>query len=338
MININKHNMKDNRIQTFTNLDLLVSEKRFSEEVKQDFIDDSFIDQVEWAMIMIQSKMKQMFHADHIREVKMSSFDKSYLIASGVDEVASPLIFFKGFDSLQATPNMFPNLNFKIMTIGGKSDDSIVYLSKTKELSLVERRGLYVPKRYAIDYSFAFFNQKTESFYADREGFSVNDKFFHKDILTDGEKITDLISPISLKPGYRTFEPITWYSEDLIDLKTRNINMSYQIALTMFYEWSLYIKEYNNIGIIIPISPAILSEIYNTSMLNFEDRKRMLHFVREHYRRKPMSEDNDYSIYVQKYLRGEYKFNYRGFSAEIIPPKYDLNRINTRKKFIDPYK
>jgi hypothetical protein len=61
----------------------------------------------------------------------------------------------------------------------------------------------------------------------------------------------------------------------------------------------------------------------------------MLHFVREHYRRKIANTNEDYSIFVNKYLRGEHKFDYRNFYAEIIPPKYDLLRAKTKKKFID---
>ena len=111
--------------------------------------------------------------------------------------------------------------------------------------------------------------------------------------------------------------------------------MSYQVALSLYYEWSIYIKEYDNIGLVIPINPEILSEIYKTSLLEFENKKRMIHFVKDHYRRKKADVNQDYSVFIQKYLRGENKFNYKGFKAEIIPPKYDLNRVKTRKTFID---
>lgn len=328
--------MENEPVKQYTNLDLIVPEKDFKEAITQDFIDDSFIDQVEWAMLMVQQRMKQMFHSENTKEVSMNMFDKAYLLGSGIDEVATKLQFAKGFDEWQATPQIFPNLNMKIMNISSEGDDGIVYLSKVRELAPIDKRGLDIKLRYAYDYSLAFFNKKTEAFYALREGYCVNDKFFKKDLLTDGEKVTDLIKPFSLRRGYYTQHQITWYSDDIVQLTLRQINMAYQIALTMYYEWSLYIKDVNSIGLIIPIDPIILSDIYDTSLLKFENRKAMLHFVREHYRSRPMAIIKDYSVFVNRYLRGEYKFDYRGFSAEIIPPKYDLNRVKTRKKFINP--
>jgi hypothetical protein len=115
----------------------------------------------------------------------------------------------------------------------------------------------------------------------------------------------------------------------------RLIAMSYQVAMSMYYEWSIYIKEYDNIGLIVPIEPQILSELYKTSLIKFESKKQMVHFVKGHYRRKPAASSEDYSVFVNRYLRGEHRFNYRGFYAEVIPPKYDLLRARTKKKFVD---
>ena len=166
----------------------------------------------------------------------------------------------------------------------------------------------------------------------------MNRRIDSTSLLSANGRLYDKIpTPIPLIPGYVFPENAIKFlrKEEILDYCTL-IAFSYQVAMSMYYEWNIYIKEYDNIGITIPIEPSILSEVYKTSMLKFEDKKRMIHFVKDHYRRKVANPNEDYSVYVQKYLRGENKFNYKGFIAEIIPPKYDLNRIKTKKKFVDP--
>jgi hypothetical protein len=155
-----------------------------------------------------------------------------------------------------------------------------------------------------------------------------------KDAIANFEHIDP--HPFSLVPGYEVILNGWHEDRELIYEIFRKVAMIYQVALTMYYEWSIYIKEEGNIGFVIPVDPYILKDMYHTSMLKFDSGKRMLHFVRDHYRRKQADGNADYSIYIQKYLRGEHNFSYNGFSVSIIPPRYDLNRAKTRKQFIDP--
>jgi hypothetical protein len=315
--------------KTYLNKDLIGSRESFYDAVTNDFIGSDFADQLEWAMLITQSKFNQIRFADYMPTVTRNHFDKAYLMTASLNENQK---FFNILGSFQANPEIFPNLNIKTMTIG-----ETISLSKVKEIPYAERRNLIVKKRYAFERSVAFYNKKTEAFYGKKEGYEVDPSFFNF-FLKEKKSVQDLPNPISLHPGYYIPQNsiIKLDNDEIVDI-IKNIAMSYQVAFSNYYEWSIYIKEYDNIGLIIPIEPGMLSEIYKTSLLKFDCKKSMIHFVRDHYRRKPMVKNDDYSVYVKKYLRGEHKFNYNGFSAEIIPPKYELNRIATKKKFINPF-
>jgi hypothetical protein len=306
-----------------------ISEQDFEKQITNDFVGTDFIEQLEWAMLLIQSRFKQIKFAEYIPPVSANHYDRSYLMSANLDD---NLKYLAPFSDFQANPKMFPNINIKSLLIG----DSI-QLTKIKELQLQEKRHLHPKYKHVYEISTSFYKKDTDSFYGIRHGYEINDGFF--DIRTDNTTLetSKIPNPISLHPNYAVPKDSWKYltANEIVDIM-KTIAISYQIAMSMYYEWSIYLKERDNIGLIIPIEPAILSEVYKTSMLRFEDKKRMLHFVRDHYRRKRVDIHEDYSIYVNKYLRGEHKFDYRGFYAEIIPPKYDLNRVKTRKKFIDP--
>lgn len=308
--------------------------EKFEKNITNDFIGDNFIENLEWAMILIKNKFKQIRIAEYLPEITRNHFDKSFLIADSISEMNNKIKFLNPASGYNATPEMFPALNIKWLNI-----TKTITFKKIKEIEAKEKFKLSIKNKYAYEISNAFYKKDTESFYGIKNGYGVNNGLF--EIGNDGKKLelNDLPVPISLHPGYSVPNNAIKYldNDEIVDI-IKSILIAYQIAMTMYYEWCIYIKEHDNIGLIIPIEPSILSEIYKTSILNFEDKKRMLHFVCEHYRRKIANPNEDYYIFVHKYLRGDYKFNYRNFYTEIIPPKYDLDRIKTRKKFIDSIK
>jgi hypothetical protein len=314
---------------TYKSKDLIISKEKFFDTVDTSFIGDDFEAQLEWAMLMIQSNFNQISVGRHLKEISRMQFDKAYLLSASLKERQS---FFKPLGSLQATPEMFPLLNIRTMTIG-----DTVTLQRYKELTHEQKRHLDIKRKYAYERTLAFYKTDTEAFYGKSEGYELNPSFFNN-LIINGSSIKDFPNPISLQPNYHYPENAIKYCEpQSIAEASIGIATAYQVAFSMHYEWSIYIKEYDNIGIIIPIEPQMLSEIYKTSLMRFENKKSMIHFVKEHYRRKSTIDNNqDFSVYVNKYLRGEYKFDYKGFKAEIIPPKYELIRAKTKKKFIDP--
>jgi hypothetical protein len=307
--------------KSYLNADLIGSNEQFDKSITNDFIGNDFEEQLEWSMLMIQSKFKQT-RLSNDANITANTFDKAYLMSASLND---DLKYLKPFGELQATPEMFPNLNIKFMIVS-----DTISLQKHKELTIIEKRNLSIKNKYAYEKSIAFYNKDTESFYTSKEGYEVNPTFFN-----GISNPNDLPKPISLHPNYSINKNILELGVDSAADIINGISMSYQVAFSLYYEWSIYIKEYDNIGLVIPINPEILSEIYKTSLLEFENKKRMIHFVKNHYRRKKADVNQDYSIFIQRYLRGENKFNYKGFKAEIIPPKYDLNRVKTRKTFIN---
>ncbi|CAN5465450.1 hypothetical protein BH09BAC6_BH09BAC6_36850 [soil metagenome] len=319
------------------NKDLSLTEEQFNQAVMNDFIGTDFVDRLEWAMLMIQQNFNQMRLAEYLPAVTRNHFDKAYLMAGGEDALNGNVKFFRPFTDLQATPEIFPDLNIKVMTF-----EETIQLNKVKQIDLRTKQVLRSKLQYAFEISSAFYNKNTEAFYGFKSGYELNKGFFALgDKLENEDKIhfANIPNPISMHPNYTmprnavTLLP----TQQIVDVM-RLIAMSYQVAMSMYYEWSIYIKEYDNIGLIVPIEPAILSELYKTSLMKFENKKQMVHFVKEHYRRKVATPDEDYSVFVSRYLRGEHRFDYRGFYAEVIPPKYDLVRAKTRKKFIDGLK
>ncbi|SDH30239.1 hypothetical protein [Mucilaginibacter gossypii] len=319
------------------NKDLAVPEDQFVRSITNDFTGNGFVDHLEWAMLTIQQNFKQMFLERHLPPITRSHFDRAYLMAGGADSLNDTVRFFTPFTDLQATPEIFPDLNIKVMTL----NDSI-QLNKVKQIDLRTKNILKSKLQYAYEMSTAFYNKDTEAFYGFREGYEMNKGFFNLEKkLENLDKLnfTELPNPISLHPNYMIPKnAITLLPKSQVQDVMKIIAMSYQVAFSMYYEWCIYIKEYDNIGLILPIEPAILSEIYKTSLMKFDSRRQMVHFVKEHYRRKAASPNEDYSVFVNRYLRGEHRFDCRGFYAEVIPPKYDLLRAKTRKKFADGLK
>ena len=59
----------------------------------------------------------------------------------------------------------------------------------------------------------------------------------------------------------------------------------------------------------------------------------IVNFVKEHYRTIKGYNDNEREVLIQKHLRGELKFNWRGLEVHITPSPYDLRKTKTNKKF-----
>lgn len=311
----------------YKNKDLIQSQEDFEKSVTNDIIGNDFIEQLEWGMMMIKNNFKQIRHADYLPPITANTFDKAYLMSSSLND---NIKFLKPFGKDQVNPDIIPLINIKTLIIS-----DTISLSKIKELDLISKRNLKVKSKHAYEYSYAFYKNDTQSFYGQKEGYEVCPDFFNL-FKTEKLKINALPKLISLNPKYNALDnAFLQQDKDIILTTIKHLSMAYQIAMSMYYEWSIYIKEKNTIGFTIPIEPIMLKELFKTSILKFDDKKRMLHFVKDHYRRKKADVTEDYSVYVKKYLRGETKFDYRGFYAEIVPPQYDLKRIKTRKNFIN---
>lgn len=297
-----------------------LSESEFANSLNTNFIPDDFDGKLEWALLLLQEKFAPARLTPYLPDVNASTFNNAFLLIN--DDIK----FLNPFLAESAGPNIFKEINIKSMTIGKDG----IQLQKLKELNLEEKRHVSFKNRnkYIYKHDLAYYKSDTEKFYSLSSGYTCGDDVFNKPY----KEITQLnfINPIELNGNYKLNgkTDVNELAEIYLSVK-----MAYSIALSMYYEWTLLLKDNKSIRITIPFNPNILKEMFATSMLKFESRKKFIHFVTDHYRRLPNKSEDDYSVYVKKYLRGENKFNHNGFEAIVQPPQYDLNRIKSNKKF-----
>ncbi|WP_027384907.1 hypothetical protein [Epilithonimonas caeni] len=329
--------MEENKF--YRNADLfLESESDFKKNVKNVFTTEDFSRQLDLAMYLSKSKFKQLFFNQHNKNITVNTFDKAFLMSSAFDSDLSNMGIYAPLSDMQANPKMFPSINLKFMHIG-----ETITFQKMKYLSMLERRGLDVKNQHAYKYTYAFYHNDKDSFYAGEFGIGVNNSLFDVNLLEESKKeiINTSLLPTQfcIYPGYvQNFnQKEYWNSQEVVN-DIKRVLISYNIMMSLYYEWSIYIKEKDGMGFILPIDSDKIKECFDSSIFRFEERKRVIHFVKDHYRKKPRTNSEDLSVYVQRYLRGENKVIYKDFKTEIIPPRYDLNRIKTKKNITDIFK
>lgn len=135
----------------------------------------------------------------------------------------------------------------------------------------------------------------------------------------------------SLNTPKRVFGGID-LNDDYIPVMSQQIKMQF----ANYYQWFVYFKEANSIGFRIPIAPESCKEIFEIRDVSEAGRRKaMLHWVSKHYRSIKVSEYSDEyrQTIVKKHLRGETKFNWKGFEAHLIPSKYDIAKVGSKKQF-----
>jgi hypothetical protein len=293
----------------------------FEKSLETEFIPDDFEGKLEWALLLLQQRFEPVRLTPYLPNLSTGSFDKAFLMINNDTKFLDP--FVEGYN---ANPHIFPNINIKTMLIGKNG----VNLNKVRELPLEEKRHVSFKNRnkYVYKFDHAYYKSDTEKFYTHSSGFTAGDRLFTSD--PKREDSGSFPIPLALNSAYKMVGKLDM---DVLFDMYKMIKMSYNVALSMYYEWTILLKDNNSIRIAIPFNPEILKEMFNTSMLKFDSRKRFIHFVRDHYRRMPNTSDDDYSVYIQRYLSGENKFIHNGFEAIVQPPKYELNRVKTKKKF-----
>jgi hypothetical protein len=311
-------------------------------------IDGNFTEQLEWALMYLSYKDSMRFIDDKTRLFNLKVFDGAWLM-NGVklgsevnDMVLLESTFSKENQEWQATPEMFPDLNIKCFWLKER-DDSANGLLQWKLIPMKERRHLQNIK-YLLQYRRGFLTEK-EKWYLDESYFSLEPQipgklqFLHK-------YFKYAPKPISWNPNYY-YETEKWYAghaseggddtptRALIDLIQR-INTAFQLKLTSYYEWFVYLREDDNsIGFKIPINPESYKDVFALRELptGQERRKAICHFVKEHVRKvRTTLPDQEIESIVKKHIRGETKFNWRGLQVNVIPSEYDIKKVNSRNK------
>lgn len=102
------------------------------------------------------------------------------------------------------------------------------------------------------------------------------------------------------------------------------------VALTFRYEWGAQFSFPGSPKVIVPTTPRGILELFNDrEKPEGKDRRDALkHWVSEHVRKKKA---NSFQ-HVIAHLRGQLKFQWRGYDVEIKPAKFDLEKIEASKK------
>lgn len=296
-------------------------------------IRNEFIAKLENALMFLNYKDLSLWHNEAKDNVHLKQFDGAWLVDMSLKHDENDDFTFKPFGDLQVTPDMFPDLNIKMMNLTGE----IASLSKYKFLTLKEKRNLDNYK-YIFSQKFGFLDYGKQKWWTDETGYGFNKINSQHDF--------NYIIPIqtSLKKGYAISEKdaIREIQEGIKDNTSmyfhmiKRFHIALQLSLTYYYEWSCYIKEKpDSIGIRIPIHPSSSKDVF--VMRNIPEgnqRKRaIVNFVKDHYRTIKGCDDNEKKILVKKHLRGELKFNWRGLEVHVTPSPYDIKKIKTSKKF-----
>jgi len=71
--------------KSYLNADLVGSNEQFEKAITNDFIGNDFEEQLEWSMLMIQGKFKQI-RLSNDANITANTFDKAYLMSGSLNE------------------------------------------------------------------------------------------------------------------------------------------------------------------------------------------------------------------------------------------------------------
>lgn len=295
---------------------------------------DDFIAKLENALMFMNFKHNNLFTGEHISNVSLKQFDAAWLIDISLNDDDNNQCF-RPFTDLQVTPDIFPNLNFKLLNLSGE----LAVLDKIRFLNSKEKRHLS-NFRYIYSHKSAVLNYGKQKWYTDETGYGFNK--------VQNDEQAKFITPIptSLNSGYylKTQDIQKYVNEALKDKESnywhdfKTLHVVLQLSLSYYYEWSCIIRENeNSLAIRIPINPSSSKAVFMFRDIprGEQRRKAILNYVKDHYRTIKDYKGRERDILIKKHFRGELKFNWRGLEVQIKPSEYDINRIKTSKKFVD---
>lgn len=315
------------KVKRYKNKDLLGID---FDKIQKPKIREDFTAYLENALMMLDYKSSDMYHSEAINQVSLNHFDGAWLPVASLRHDSDDNFTFSPFGDLQVTPDMFPNMNIKSLSISGE----VASVSKFRFLNHKEKRNLQ-NWRYIFKHEYGFLDYSNRKWWTGSDGYGFNN------ITKQGDSKIIIPQNTSLKSGYvlNPYEVTDRIKQEMKDLDSpymtmlKHFHMSLQMSLTYYYEWSCYIKEYeDSIGVRIPIHPSSSKEVFMLRNLEkgAKRKKAICNFVQSH-QRTVKGNGNERQVLVKKHLRGELKFKWRGLEVHIIPSQYDLNRIKTKK-------
>lgn len=106
------------------------------------------------------------------------------------------------------------------------------------------------------------------------------------------------------------------------------------VAFSLRYEWLVVIGAEDNASILVPVERMACKELFRLRDIPEGKARRaaLLHFVTQHWKRsRSQAPAEDPAVFVREHLRGQTKFTWNGLTCEVIPPKYDVERLAAAK-------
>lgn len=312
------------------NLTLEGFDKKFTTPV----VSDSFIDQLEWALMFLSMKDTMFSLHDHRPPFHLKTFDGAWLMSAqklGVDNDNTGV--FQAFTDMQAGPSLYKDINLKTMSF---QENGTTTLLQHKTIQPDRRRHLpqYFPTVLSQRYGIL---SKDEKWFLGEEAFGL----LPKQVDFDEGASSFIPVPVSLNSKFYIRQDDIQRFMQTSDFKeqVKRMHLAYNLKMTEEYEWFVYFREHENaVGFKIPINPSASKEIFALRDAATGSRKKAIcNFVKDHIRKKRVSDlpPREIEVLVKKHFRGETKFNWRGLEVHVIPSEYDRKRVKTNKKFLE---
>lgn len=321
-------------------------------------LSSDFTEQLEWTLMYLSFKNSMMGLRENEKPFHFKEFDGAWLMSQNrLGKTDKEDLVFLNPQYDQATPDIFPTMHVKTLNLKTQ-DDLANGLTSYKLIPPSEKRHLPQYRHIMRErYGTLTKNDKWylgEAYYHldhSINSFNLIKKHYSESIQ---EQLRSLFKGkyfpvmISFDPNYVIHEKafLQHHLEDKKDLQmgilslidvVNKINFSFNIKLSAYYEWFVYIRENDDsIGFKVPINPSSSKEIFQLREIpDGKQRKSAIcNFVREHMRTLRTNEMTNEEIQttVKRHLRGETKFNWRGLQVNVIPSEYDINRVNSKTK------
>lgn len=114
------------------------------------------------------------------------------------------------------------------------------------------------------------------------------------------------------------------------DTDLRHLMFAASEAFSMRYEWQILIGREDSASLSMVASREAITEAFKLRDIPDGKTRRsaLRNLVASHWRRR--STDAEMRDHVREHLRGQTKFTWHGLTCEVVPPKYDVERIGSK--------
>lgn len=102
------------------------------------------------------------------------------------------------------------------------------------------------------------------------------------------------------------------------------------VKFTLRYEWRVNIGPESGGSMNVVVGRESVPEIFRLRDVpeGKSRRSALLHFVSQHWKRsRGQAPTEDPAVFVREHLRGQTKFSWNGLRCEVMPPRYDVERL-----------